>query len=437
MVPAPLSIPFYNSLAVAEPSPPLTPAYSASSSSSSQDGRGGTVSSLSSNAAVTVAIIGVGFVGSSLLREFGTEFRSIGYDISSTRIQELHATFKTYEKVTLTSNETDLALATHYLIAVPTLLRQDRSVNLDYVLSSVHTVLKYARPGATIVIESSVSVGTTRQILGPYRDLFHCGMSPERVDPGRVFPKPVEIPKIVSGLTPNALKSIGAVYGKVFKQVVPVSSCETAEMTKLFENCYRMVNIAYVNEMSDACRAHRIDPTEMISAAATKPYGYQPFWPGLGIGGHCIPVNPFYLFANNKNLPVLERATKQMWARPRKLATKFHRRCLTLPSKPRDCVLPRVLVVGMGFKPGQSVLSCSPGVELAKVLREKGCERLAFYDPLVDQDDLPWLEKLEKEAWTAEQIDEAFDGLAICMHQNDVDFSVVDRLRRTFVRSFA
>ncbi len=383
-----------------------------------------------------ICVVGVGFVGESLLKEFGNVFKSIGYDKSEKRIQDLTSAFKSFGKVKLTSDETALAAATHYLISVPTLLRPDRSVNLDYVHAAVKTVLKYARPGCTIVIESSVCVGTTREILGPYKNILHCGMSPERVDPGRTFPTADKIPKLISGLTPMSLKAISQIYSKVFETVVPVSKPEVAEMTKLYENCYRMVNIAYVNEMSDACRSHGIDPFEMINAATTKPYGFQAFYPGLGVGGHCLHENAEYLFANNKNLPVLERATKLMWARPKKLARKFHRRSISDPTNDRNGVLPRILVVGVGFKPGQSVLSNSPGLSFAQRLNDTGCARLAFYDPLVSQDKVRWMEKLDDACWNPSYIDAEFDSIAICTKHPGVDFGVVERLQRAFVRCF-
>ncbi|KAK7702492.1 hypothetical protein SLS57_011362 [Botryosphaeria dothidea] len=377
-----------------------------------------------------VCVVGVGFVGESLLREFGHAFRSIGFDISDRRIEELRPLFKGQVNTTLTSDKSKLSEATHYLISVPTLLKEDRSIDLSHLLSAIGLVLSYARPGCVIVIESSVSVGTTRHIFTPHKNIFHCGMSPERVDPGRVSPTAKEIPKVISGLTPKSLSAIQAIYSEVFDTVVPVSKPEVAEMTKLFENCYRMVNIAYVNEMADAARSHGVDPEEMISAATSKPYGFTPFQPGLGVGGHCIPVNPFYLFANNRSLPVLEKATAKMWHRPGKIARGFHRRT----SCAQKGAPPRILVVGMGFKPGQAVLSCSPGVAFAEKLRNLGCARLSFYDPLVSGESLTWMEKLEDVCWSPRYIDENFDAVAICNRQFGVDFDVLARLQRAKVQ---
>ena len=329
-----------------------------------------------------VCIIGVGFVGESLLREFGKHFRCIGFDISQKRIENLSESFKCFSRVTFTTDKTYLRDATHFLISVPTPLKKDRSIDLSYLHSAISTTLTYARPGSAIILESTVCVGTTRQCLDAYKDIYHCGMSPERVDPGRTTPEPKEIPKLVSGLTPKALTAIQNLYAQAFDHVIPVSSPETAEMTKLFENSQRMINIAYVNEMADAARAHSVDPEEMIQAASSKPYGFTPYSPGLGVGGTCIPVNPYYLFANNKNLPVLEKATAQMRKRPNTKARKLHARIsATLEGRS-----PRFLVVGIGYKPGQNVLAASPGLASAERLRTLGCARLAFYDPLVQKE---------------------------------------------------
>lgn len=371
-----------------------------------------------------VCVIGVGFVGEALLREFGQVFTSIGFDISQRRIDELGKTFGTFSKVTLTTDKTSLSQATHFLISVPTPLKKDRSINMMHLVSAINTTFQYARPGSVIVLESSVCVGTTRQFFSAYKEIYHCGMSPERVDPGRTQPTAKEIPKLVSGLTPEALVLIQSIYAKVFDNVLPVSSPETAEMTKLFENCQRMINIAYVNEMADAARAHGVEPDEMIHAASSKPYGFTPYTPGLGVGGTCIPINPFYLFANNKNLPVLEEATTQMRKRPNTKARKFHTRVASSLSGRS----PRLLVIGIGYKPGQSLLSGSPGLAFSERLKRLGCGRLAFYDPLVQGESLEWMEKLDDISWHSTYLEENFDAIAICMRQANIDFRVVEKL---------
>lgn len=406
--------------------------------------------------APTICVVGCGFVGESLLRLFSTAFPTIGYDISTSRLAQLNTVLTQNRtpsewRLTLTTTPSALRQATHILISVPTLLKNNRTCDTSYVRAALHTILMHARPGTTIVIESSVGVGTTRQLLGPHRQRFHCGMSPERVDPGRVSPAPRSIPKIVSGLGDKACDRIADVYSRVYDNVVKVSSCEVAEMTKLHENCFRMVNIAYANEMADACRALKLDPTEVISAASTKPYGFMPFYPGLGVGGHCIPVNPHYLMESRKpgQFPILERATKAMSKRPDRLAKAFWRKVmLDVSARERRAseqqgvpypttsiittsALPRILVVGLGFKSGESILDFSPSIAFAKVIKEIGCARLAFYDPLVAQDKIIWMEKLDTAHWRGDVLRTSFDGVALCMRQKGVEWSALDAAERS------
>ncbi|PVI00099.1 UDP-N-acetyl-D-mannosamine 6-dehydrogenase [Periconia macrospinosa] len=380
-----------------------------------------------------VCVIGVGFVGETLLREFGRVFKSIGFDISQKRIRELEKSFQDFPNVILTTDKRVIGQATHFLISVPTPLKE-RSINLTPLLSAIETTLSCARPGSAIVLESSVCVGTTRKCLASYKDIYHCGMSPERVDPGRFNPPAKEIPKIVSGLTPKAAEVIKRLYSQVFNQVVLVSSPETAEITKLFENCQRMINIAYVNEMADAARSHGVNPEEMIAAASSKPYGFMPYSTGLGVGGTCIPINPFYLFTNNKNLPVLEKATTQMWKRPGAKARMFHARVSAM-LKDRA---PRILVVGLAYKSGQSLLECSPGVAFAKKLKSMGCSRLAYYDPLVRSEAISWVEKIHDRMWCATHLEKGFDAIAVCMRQEGIDFGVLEEIRgdKVFIEEF-
>ncbi|KAK4942159.1 hypothetical protein LTR10_018051 [Elasticomyces elasticus] len=382
-----------------------------------------------------VCIVGVGYVGEHLLEVFSHAHPTIGFDISERRIKELNTKYGELEHVTLTTDEAVLDQAQHYLISVPTLIKADHSVDFSFIKSALSTVFRHAKPGNTIVIESSVSVGTTRQLFSSVQHLFNCGMSPERVDPGRTFPAACDIPKIISGLSPKALTVITELYSSVFNHVVPVSTPEVAEMTKLFENCYRMINIAYVNEISDSCRKLGIDPNEMIDAAATKPYGFQAFRPGLGVGGHCIPVNPSYLFQTCPDLPILEESTKLMRDRPLRLARELHAHCSSTTLASTD-LKPRVLVIGVGFKPGQSVISHSPGIDFATQLNDLGCDRLAYYDPLVSQAQLSWMEKLETADFTPEELAAEFDVIAICSRQRGVDFKVLDQLPSEMVWSY-
>lgn len=381
---------------------------------------------------ICVCVIGVGYVGEHLLSGFGGVFTAIGFDVSQERLDTIAPDFAHLSNVTLTSDVRQLSKGTHFLISVPTNLHKDNTVNATHLLSAINMVTTHARPGSCVVIESSVSVGMTRAFLSKYSGTLHCGMSPERVDPGRTRPSLIEIPKVISALDPVSMSKINQIYSQVFDRVVPVSSPEVAEMTKLYENCYRMINIAYVNEIADACAKQGIDANEVIDAASTKPFGFQPFRPGLGVGGHCIPINPHYLLTNNY-LPVLEHASKRMSARPATLANELHAKHSAL-TKTGDGL--RVLVVGIGFKPGQKVISCSPGLAFARELQQIGCADLQYYDPLVGQKNVDFMKRLLTRKFQKRLLDDKFDLITVCCKQQGVDLSQLDDLKHAAVHYF-
>ncbi|KAL7920189.1 hypothetical protein ACQKWADRAFT_328894 [Trichoderma austrokoningii] len=382
-----------------------------------------------------VAVIGVGYVGEHLTEVFSRCFNVLGYDVSTTRVRDLAARYYGNNKVRITSEAKDLSAASHFLISVPTLLKEDKTVDTSYLRSALATVEEHAAPGCTVVIESSVAVGMTRDLLGPIakRKGLFAGMSPERVDPGRIEPPAYDIPKIISGLddvVPGSLDSINKLYSTAFNNVVPVSKPEVAEMTKLYENCQRMVNIAYANEMANACIPIGIDPFEVSNAAATKPFGYMNYSPSLGVGGHCIPVNPYYL-TSNSTFPLLQAASEKMYSRPAEIGERI---IDELYSKKTGEDKPRVLVVGMGFKRGQSHLVNSPGLELAKSLAKSEKVSVAVADPLVHQDALPQLNRLDDANWTAEYLEQNFDMIVVAFKQDGLDFSVLDELANVKVQ---
>ncbi|KAF5021256.1 hypothetical protein F66182_6654 [Fusarium sp. NRRL 66182] len=381
-----------------------------------------------------VAVIGVGYVGEHLVDVFSKKHNVLGYDVSEARTLQLAKKQPVGSRVRFTCKASDLAEATHFLISVPTLLLPNKTIDSSYLRSALSAVKLYGRRGAVVVVESSVAVGMTRALLGPLaRDRgFFAGMSPERVDPGRIEPPAHSIPKIVSGLddiVPGSLDAIVQLYSQSFDQVVPVSKPEVAEMMKLYENCQRMVCIAYANEMADACADHDIDPYEVCQAASTKPFGYQPFSPGLGVGGHCIPVNPWYLLSNG-SFPLLRAAAEKMHARPADIARRAVKR-LCNSSKAR--LRPRVLVVGIGFKRGQSHLANSPGLELAKSLVLLDEVDVVWADPLVSQDAVPQIPRLPEADWTVEALERDFDMIIVAFRQDGLDFHVLDGVQNVRV----
>ncbi|KAF2854610.1 nucleotide sugar dehydrogenase [Plenodomus tracheiphilus IPT5] len=379
-----------------------------------------------------IAVIGVGYVGLHLVTTFASKFDVVAFDLSKARLDAVAKDLAPFPSVQVTSEANEIANATHILVSVPTTLLPNKSVDISNIRSALTTIGLYARPGATVVIESSVSVGMTRQLLGDLMKTrkLKAGMSPERVDPGRTEPPLRSIPKIISGLddiTEGSLQSIHDLYSQVFDEVVTVSKPEVAEMTKLYENCQRMMCIAYANEMADACGPHGIDPYEVCQAAATKPFGYQPFMPSLGVGGHCIPINPYYLLANS-SFPLLQAATETMWKRPARLADKamasIGGTSSLMPSA--GVRRQRVLVVGVGFKTGQSVLSCSPGVAVLKQLLGEWHVDVMFADPLVDESAIPFAPKLDDRTQWDKQSLEGFDLIMVTNRQTGLDFDVLD-----------
>lgn len=399
--------------------------------------------SVSPETSPVVAVLGVGYVGEHLVSTFAGSYDVLGFDVSETRVRHLQESLGTVAK--FTHKPRDLAVATHFLVSVPTLLRPDQTIDSSFLRSAIKNIAAHARPGSTVVIESSVAVGMTRDLLGPLakeRGLF-AGMSPERVDPGRVEPPASAIPKIVSGLddvVPGSLDAITRLYSQVFDRVVPVSRPEVAEMMKLYENCQRMMNVAFANEMADACGPHDVDPYEVCRAAATKPFGYMPFTPSLGVGGHCIPVNPYYLLSNSK-FPLLRAATEKMRARPAAIAQRAVETLLGDPKLRGDVIRrgnnarPRVLLVGIGFKRGQSHLANSPGLELAKSLVLTGEVDVAWADPLVRQEAVAQIERFDDaQDWNRETLICRFDMVIVAFRQEGLDFSVLEDIERDGVR---
>lgn len=332
----------------------------------------------------TVCVIGVGYVGEHLVETFMKKYNIIGVDLNKSRIEYLSDRFSSFSNVKLQSNYRNLEHCDVFLISVPTLVKNG-DIDMSYLNNVKNSIKTIVKKGSLIVVESSVYVGATREIFGEFRERdVYVGFSPERVDPGRVEPKMEDIPKVVSGVDSASLEQIKTIYSKVIKNIVPVSSTECAEMCKLYENCFRMVNIAYVNEISDMCKTHNIDSYEMISASSTKPFGFMPFYPGVGVGGHCIPVNPYYLFKNG-NLPVLKFSTEIMNKRPKAKAYEIVRDYPHSQS---------ILICGIGFKKGENLLTNSPGFSLFTELNKLG-KTLKVYDPIVEENSMNLKENIQ------------------------------------------
>lgn len=370
-----------------------------------------------------ICVFGIGCVGLSLLKCFSRKYKCIGYDCSIERISHLRKTIN-ITNVILTDNISDIHLCQLYLICVPTPLNAEHTdVDISIIKNVMTSLCTFVRPHSIVVIESTIAIGMAEMLLTPLRrKSIYCGYSPERIDPGRVIPHEWEIPKIISGYDPESLDQIKIWFTGVFNELVPVSSMKTAEMCKLYENCFRMINIAYVNQIADACAEHDINVLEVIRAASTKPFGFMPFYPGLFVGGTCIGINPYYLKVNC-NIPLLQCATNIMESRP-----FIHAMQLIDKYRPK-----KILIVGIAFKPGQTTIAGSGSILFIKILLAHGII-IKYYDPLIGR--IPSIESnmccmMDPLEWTTSYIDANYDVVAICIRQTNIDYSILEKVTKT------
>src|SRR3989475_11701210 len=279
------------------------------------------------NRTANVGIVGLGYVGLPLALLFAdADVRVTGFDVDAQRVEKLcrgesyiyrvpssEVQLARMKQFSATAEYSDIAGMDAVIICVPTPLNEQREPDLSYVTNTAEAIAPHLRANQLIVLESTTYPGTTEEVLVPIleknalglraqrdskgvdRDNFYVAFSPEREDPGNNTIARRDIPKVVGGLSSGATELAAALYQAIFRSIVPVSTPAVAEMTKLLENIYRCVNIALVNELKLLCLRMGIDIWEVIDAASTKPFGFQPFYPGPGLGGHCIPVDPFYL----------------------------------------------------------------------------------------------------------------------------------------------
>jgi UDP-N-acetyl-D-glucosamine dehydrogenase len=278
------------------------------------------------------------------------------------------------------------------IICVPTPLSQHREPDISYVLNSGRAIAPHLQRGTLVVLESTTYPGTTDEDLRAVLEEgsgfqagtdFHLAFSPEREDPGNPASQVAKIPKVIGGYTPACLEKAKELYGHAIETLVPVSSCRAAEATKLLENIFRSVNIALVNELKQVYRAMGIDIWEVIEAAKTKPFGYMPFYPGPGLGGHCIPIDPFYLTWKarefGKHTRFIELAGEINTAMPQYVVDRVAE---ALNSQKKALNGSKVLIVGLAYKANVDDDRESPSYVLMDLLNARGVE-VAYYDPYV------------------------------------------------------
>ena len=353
-----------------------------------------------------VGIVGLGYVGLPLavaFAEAGVEV--IGLDSDPDKVAALNRGESYVEDVpdsALASLEGNLSATTEYgemaeadtiVVCVPTPLTESREPDLSFLEDAGNALAKVLRKGQTVILESTTYPGTTREVLGPLLEKsglqagedFHLAFSPERIDPGRTDYTIRTTPKLVGGIDPASTESAAATYEQICDEVVRLSGPDAAEMAKLLENVFRSVNIALVNELAQLCERLGVDVWEVVDAAATKPFGFMRFDPGPGMGGHCLPIDPFYLAYRAKQYDFppefVELAGKINQSQP-----EF---CVALAGKVLEEAGvevgdSKVLILGVAYKPGVGDTRESPAIRIISLLEEQGAE-VSFHDPHVPE----------------------------------------------------
>lgn len=341
---------------------------------------------------ITIAVIGLGYVGLPLCRAMlDAGCRVIGVDNDPNKVEMLEKgesylnhlgsdfvrVLQSSSLFSPTTNTGRLAEADAVLVCVPTPLDKRQEPDLRYVKSSAHDIaraLSIRGRSQIVVLESTTYPGTTREVLKPVFDEtgipYYLAFSPERVDPGRVDPPLVRIPKIVGGIDDQSTAAAAAVYGKAFETIVPVKSCEIAESAKLMENIYRAVNIALVNEMKVVLDKMGVDIWDVVKAASTKPFGFSPFYPGPGLGGHCIPIDPFYLSWRARQIGEEARFIELAGRVNRSMPNHVVEKTIDAVREKTGENPKMVLVLGLAYKPDIDDLRESPSFEIIHLLQQ-------------------------------------------------------------------
>lgn len=354
-----------------------------------------------------MAVIGLGYVGLPLAVVFAEAgYEVTGIDPIQSKVDSINrgesyildvateqvGRFVKAGKLKATTDYSVINSMDAVTICVPTPLRKTGDPDLSFIISAANGLSPYVHPGMVVVLESSTYPGTTREIVLPAltgsgkftigEDVF-VAFSPERVDPGRKDWTTYNTPKVVGGITPACSEVASMWYAQALKTIVPVSSTEVAEMAKLLENTFRMINIGMVNELAIMCNRLKLDVWEVINAAATKPFGFMKFTPGPGLGGHCIPIDPLYLSwkmkSLNYNARFIELASEINTNMPRFVVGKLMD---ALNDEGKALKNSHVLVLGVAYKPDIDDLRESPALDVIHLLREKGAI-VEFHDPHV------------------------------------------------------
>ncbi len=353
-----------------------------------------------------ICIVGLGYVGLPLTQEFLKKgYFVYGYDTSKDRINNLHKAkkyitdidpkdifkFIKKNKFKPTTKESVMADSDVIIICVPTPLRKVKTPDISYIIKASRAIKKYLKKGQLIILESTTYPGTSREVILPILEQtglkgdtdFYLSFSPERVDPGNKNYPISKIPKVVGGLSKKSGELTKALYSKIIKKIVAVSSVEAAETVKLLENTFRLVNIGLINEFALVCDKLGINVWEVIEAAKTKPFGFMSFYPGPGVGGHCLPCDPLYLSWKAKKLgfrtKMIDLASLTNHFMPKYTVEKTERILKEQNIRLRKA---KILILGVTYKKDVKDLRESPALDIIECLQKKKA-KVNFYDPLV------------------------------------------------------
>jgi UDP-N-acetyl-D-glucosamine dehydrogenase len=407
-----------------------------------------------------IAVVGLGYVGLPLSLQFARSCVTVlGIDVDPTKVELLNngqSYIKHIEQAAIAellssgkfSASTDFSLikgVEAVIICVPTPLNKNREPDLSFIMQTGRSIAPHLTKGALVVLESTTYPGTTeedmRVVLEEESRMkagvdFHLAFSPEREDPANEQSKLKKVPKVVGGYTPACLERAMALYSHAIDTLVPVSSCRVAEATKLLENIFRSVNIALVNELKLVYAAMGIDIWEVIEAARTKPFGFMPFYPGPGLGGHCIPIDPFYLTWKareyGKHTRFIELAGEINTAMPEYVVNRV---IASLNSQQKALNGSRILILGLAYKPNVDDERESPSYTLMELLIERGA-KVDYYDPYV-----PAIRPTRKHSqfagrksveWNRATI-ESFDVVLIATNHSSVNYHELGEWARCIV----
>src|SRR6476620_4323716 len=408
-----------------------------------------------------IGVIGLGYVGLPLIVEFGLKgYRGIGFEVDAKKAADVNAG-RSYivdvpdenlkkcvddGKLTATTDFSQLKDCDVIIICVPTPLRKTKDPDMSYIISAGEEIQKYQRPGQMMILESTTYPGTTDEVLQPMFEAkglkldqdFLLAFSPERVDPGNPQFLTHNIPKVVGGVSDDSTEVAAFLYGKIVDQVHAVSSARVAEACKLWENTFRAINIGMANEMAKVCNALGIDTWEVVRAAATKPFGFMPFFPGPGIGGHCIPLDPHYLSwkarqhgFDSQFITLAEQINSGM---PKYVAGLVRD---ALNDNEKSVKGAKILILGVAYKKDIDDMRESPALSVIDLLRSRGAD-VVYHDSYVAEVTFDHAytigdgERLLNQDLTDDLIKNS-DCIVICTEHSTVDYKRVCELGKLIV----